>query len=401
MTRFLPVCVVVFAVGLNAHASAARDFSEAEYLTSFHSQHPARAILDETVGRARADVRSSGLLENPVGGFEREAPDNLEQNTWSLSWAPPLDGRRSARKAAAKAALEFAEGERGLAGAELRSTLREAYARWALASERAAIWESPTRRLRQLATGASQRAQSGEASVLSARRIALAVIEIEAAAARADVERIDEESIALGWLGVTGDELTPLRPSLPTEAAPSNAGDTPTVAVRRSQVSAAQANARWSGRFVQFPELMFGWQTVDEFGVGASGPVMGVAWPIPIFDRRQGDREAAQATVTAAQARLDLETHRVSARLEAAKEGYNRLRDAALSAADSLAISDEVMESAAARFELGESDVTELLETVRGVISARLAALDLYDAALAAHRELELLMGRSWFSEEE
>jgi cobalt-zinc-cadmium efflux system outer membrane protein len=146
---------------------------------------------------------------------------------------------------------------------------------------------------------------------------------------------------------------------------------------------------------------MFGWQTVDEVGVEVSGPVMGVAWPIPIFDRQQGDRDAANATVAAARASLDLETARVSAELAAASAGYDRLRDAALSAVDSVAIGDNVLASATARFEAGESDVTELLETVRGVISARLAALDLYAAALAAHRELDMLMGRSWSPEEE
>jgi cobalt-zinc-cadmium efflux system outer membrane protein len=381
--------------------SFARDFSEQEYLASFHATHPARAILDKPLRKARADVRAAGLLENPIGSFEREAPENLEQNTWSLSWLPPFDGRRSARKAAAEAALESAKGERALAGAELRTTLREAYARWALASERTTIVEDPTHRLRQLVTRVSQRASSGEASVLSARRIALAVLEIEAAAVRADVERIDAEAVALGWLGDSDGDFTPIRPELPAEPTIPNAPDTPVVALRRSQVTAADAAARSSGRFVQFPELMFGWQTVDEVGVEVSGPVMGVAWPIPIFDRQQGDRDAANATVAAARASLDLETARVSAELAAASAGYDRLRDAALSAVDSVAIGDNVLASATARFEAGESDVTELLETVRGVISARLAALDLYAAALAAHRELDMLMGRSWSPEEE
>jgi outer membrane protein TolC len=60
-----------------------------------------------------------------------------------------------------------------------------------------------------------------------------------------------------------------------------------------------------------------------------------------------------------------------------------------------------MIQSAVARFEAGESDVTELLETVRGVLSARFSALELYAAALAAHRELDLLTGRAWPMEDE
>ena len=45
-------------------------------------------------------------------------------------------------------------------------------------------------------------------------------------------------------------------------------------------------------------------------------------------------------------------------------------------------------------FEAGESDVTDLLETLRGVLGGQLAALHSYGAALRAHRELELAAGR-------
>ena len=48
-----------------------------------------------------------------------------------------------------------------------------------------------------------------------------------------------------------------------------------------------------------------------------------------------------------------------------------------------------------AAFRLGESSVTDLLETHRSATEAELAALDLYEAALAAARELERLDGSS------
>ncbi len=377
-----------------------RELPEEEYLASFRAGHPARAALAEITERARANLRTASLLDNPLGSFEREAPEDIGQNTWSLSWTPPFDGRRSARKGAARAALESAEYERALADADLRSHLREAYASWALTSERTSILELYTRRLKDLVTRVSHRARSGEESQLSARRIMLAVLEIEAATARSDVERMETKSDAIGWLSIDED-VTPARPPLPEENVLPQADETLAVGFRRANVKAAQATATWSGRYFQIPELMFGWQTISQDETEQSGPVMGVTLALPLFDRRQGDRDNARAALSAENARLELESRRVSARLAVASDRYQRLRTAAMSTMDSLSIAEDVLKSAAARFEAGESDVTELLETVRGILSARVAALELYADALTAHRELERLIGRSWPVEEE
>jgi len=53
-----------------------------------------------------------------------------------------------------------------------------------------------------------------------------------------------------------------------------------------------------------------------------------------------------------------------------------------------------VIEGAEASYLLGESDVTDLLESLRSVLATRLSSLDLYSAALEAHRNLESAVGR-------
>ena len=50
-----------------------------------------------------------------------------------------------------------------------------------------------------------------------------------------------------------------------------------------------------------------------------------------------------------------------------------------------------MLDGAEAAFRQGETGVTDLLETHRSVTEAELAMLDLHEAALAAHRELERL----------
>jgi outer membrane protein TolC len=160
-------------------------------------------------------------------------------------------------------------------------------------------------------------------------------------------------------------------------------------------VRQAELESRLAGRFLRFPELTAGWQHVQEPEFDSSGLIVAGSWPLPLFDRQQGDRIAAESRLTVAKARLDIETHRVASRIAGAHAAYARLRDAAIGAMDSVAAADRITEAAAARFEAGESDATDLLETMRSVLSARMAAIDLYEEALATHRKLELLTTRS------
>ncbi len=52
-----------------------------------------------------------------------------------------------------------------------------------------------------------------------------------------------------------------------------------------------------------------------------------------------------------------------------------------------------MLDGVEAAFRLGESELTDLLETHRSVLEAELIVLELHAAALAAHRDLERLVG--------
>jgi outer membrane protein TolC len=52
-----------------------------------------------------------------------------------------------------------------------------------------------------------------------------------------------------------------------------------------------------------------------------------------------------------------------------------------------------MLDGAEAAFRLGETSLTDLLETHRSAAEAELAVLELHQAALAAHRDLERLAG--------
>jgi outer membrane protein TolC len=53
-----------------------------------------------------------------------------------------------------------------------------------------------------------------------------------------------------------------------------------------------------------------------------------------------------------------------------------------------------MVEAAFARYRAGEAELTDLLDTLRSVLSARLAGEELFGRALAAQREVERVVGR-------
>lgn len=384
------------ALMVASEAGAQSKIDESTFLSSVMAQEHVSAVLSERVSSARADLSRAGLYTNPEIGFEREAPrGGVGQDTWSIAWTPPLDGRFFTSRAAARAGLRAAEFDLEAARLALRSELRADFASWALAKERARVASGLAKLVERLAAAMSAQASQGEASGLAARRLSLARVEIQSEEARAVTEVQTALARILGW----GDELamdgTPIRPPLPPSPTDSAlAGGPPDVLARRQELVQARLLSNLANRFWAIPELSFGWQTIREEQGDLEGPTFGVRWPLPIFDRRQAERVEAKGRTSAAEGRARLAETRARANFEAARAAYSRLRQSAEAALEAEAAGERVVDSAVAVFEAGESDVTDLLESLRGVLSARLAALDLYAAALEAHRDLERAVGR-------
>ncbi len=375
-------------------APAAAPLNESDFLSRAAAQPGVATLLDGPVLSAAAEAQRASIWANPVAEVERESPgEERRQTTWSLSWQAPLDPRRGPLRAAARASADAAVEDRAWSALELRAELRRTYADWALAVERVTASADLLGRVRNLVAVLSDRARSGEESGLALRRLQLAAVELEAQAGNAAAELARTEGAARAWIG-GADEYELSLPALP-EPAEMNAGiEHPFLGARQLEVEAAEHRDRASRRFLSFPGFFIGLQQIREPGFEEDGLTFGGSLALPLFDRQQADRAEAKAGLASARARLELETARTHARRAAAEEAYRRLRDAAASSRAVIDQSDAVIESATARFQMGEGDLTELLETLRGVLASRLASLDLYGNALAAHRELELAAGQ-------
>lgn len=375
--------------------------SENQYLSILGEGLPALQALTDRVGAARAERARAGQLQNPVAIFEYESPgDGLEETIWGVAWKPPFDARWGASKRAATAGVDAAAHQYESDRLALRAELRRTFADWALAESRSAVVEAHLGLVRELARRMGARASSGEESQLAARRLAFSAVEVEAEAARVAGAAAHARAMAYALHPALPPQAAAELPPLPETDDTLRTAAPPEVLARTSEVEQAEWELKSGGRFLEFPEFAFGWRKIEAGTGSIDGPVVRVTWPVPLFDRQQPDEIRATAQLEAARGRLSLTRARAEAAMLASRSSFDRYRQAALHAMEITDESDRVVESATAAFRLGESRLTDLLETLRSVLAARLAALDLYAAALEAHRSLELAAGRPLIAEE-
>jgi outer membrane protein TolC len=383
---------VVLAAGV---ASAQTEITEEALLRALSPEHPAVVALRVPVNDAEAALARARVLDNPELAAEVEAPRDLAtQTTWSLAWSPPLDGRRALRVSAAAAGLEGARHDRAAAVMRLRAEARALFADWSVAQRRRDLIAAQLSVGERIARHVRARADAGEASGLSARRVELEVGEERAELARAESTLARTRAAVRALHPQLPVDARPVLPALPGTADGIDASARPDVQARLQDLRNSELASREARRYLAVPALALGWQQVEQDGQNWSGPVYGFAWKIPLFDRRPGDRLAAARGLDGARAQAELATRRANADAEAAPAAYAVLRDAAMTAAGALEDGERLIESATAAYDLGEADTTDLLETLRAVLRARLTALELHADALAAHRALEIAAGR-------
>jgi cobalt-zinc-cadmium efflux system outer membrane protein len=385
------ICAAATAALLLAGSAGAQDaqtLTEADFLAPLDAVHPAAAVLREDLGLAEAAVLGAHAVPNPELGATHEAPGDAEQLDLTLSWRPPHPGRRRLAVAAADSAVGAARARLAADHSALRQTMREAYARWAIATAASVRLVGHVEQVDRLAQRERQRADAGEASGLDARRLALAASGAHAELARAEAERLRARAGARQWRPDLPPNATPTLPPLPEPTA-DPAREHPRIVALRADLEAARLTERLAARVVELPEVVGGWQRQESPGVEAEGPMFGLAWPLPLLDRRRGERAAARVRVEGLEARLALAEREIAAARTGALAAYRELRTAALAASEAATSAPGVVGSATAAFHAGEVGLTDLLETLHSATDAELGALALRAEALAALRELE------------
>jgi cobalt-zinc-cadmium efflux system outer membrane protein len=389
--RFL---LLVFAAALPAAAIPA-EVTEESLLASLREAHPALVAAAAIEEEARAEARRARLFPNPSVDWAGERPSGAtKQDEWGLSWALPFDGRRGARRNVALAGEASASARAGEVRLTARVRLREAFAAWLRASERVAAFTGHAAALEKLAARARARAEAGEATGLEARRLELEASQARGDLASAEVERDGARARLAGWATLP-DGAAPSRSALPG-AAPALEGDGhPSVRTREAERRVAEAERTLASRLLLSPAFRAGYQTQrDPAGGEHSGPVFSASVTLPLFDRGQADRARAAARLRGAEAALALVRAAATAEVPAARAAWERLAAEAASARTSASGVSRLEEAARAAWAAGELPLTDLLDTLRSALGARLRDAEAHASALAAHAALEAAAGR-------
>ncbi len=377
-------------------AQEATTVTEADFLAAVTREHPAAVALAGEREIAAAEALRASLLPNPGIEASVEDPDGgARETTAGVTWTPPLDGRRALRREAAEKGLAAAESRLEAARLRLRLDLRETYADWAFAWERRELLAAHFAQLGELARRARARAEAGEIPGIAARRFTLEEAQARADLGRAEARLAAARSAMAVWHPGLPAGARPAAPPLPPPAgAVADLAGRPDLVAREREVERAETLRRLSARIYEAPELGLGWKRIEERSAEASGPVISAGWTVPLFDRRQADRLEAEARLSTA--RADLELARVRAQVERAGTlaAYDRLRTEAAEADLAAAETVDLLSGATAAYQLGESGLTDLLDTLRAALAARITALEVREAALAAQRDLEAVTGR-------
>lgn len=366
--------------------------TEDDFLADILARDDVLRSLSRQLGERRADLLAVETLNDPVLSWNREDVEGpgLETEA-SLSWKPPRPDRRRLERDAARSRVESAEAGRTASLLELRSELRAVYARWALARARAGVLADEAGILRELVRRTRERHDAGEASGWELRRLRLAASEVTSRLETQRAEARRAEAEARAWLGAGTGDLRPRVPELPVLGQTGDVDDHPRLREMTQELRAAELAERAAAKLVDMPALSVGWKREESDRVDLEGPVLGVSWPVPLFERRRAERARAGSRREALEARVDLLRRRLTQERDAARDTYGDLREATLEIRRRADDARPAVEAALRAFRLGEADLTDLLETARSARTARLSALDLHHEALAAHRHWELL----------
>ncbi len=375
----------------------AQFLTEQQFLDDTLAGHPAIAAAEAEVAAASGVRRQAGIVDNPEIAWVREDPDIApRQDTVVLNWRLPFDGRRH-RMDAADAAIDASSSELEATRLRIRLEMRSLFASWYIAARREAVLQANLDRTRRLSDRMQARAQDGESSGLEARRLELEVevLGLEAAAARAEARAT--RSAAASWSALVTGDAEPTRPPLPTPPSSPDIGDRPDIRALSYLAVAAESRHQLQQRVLEPPAISVGWTEIADGVRSFDGPVFGFAWPLPLFDRNQGRREAASAEVSRARFELEVAQKKALEQLQAALASYSEFYAMVVRGAAGETDSD-VVDTMLAVFEAGEASLTDVLDALRATVDVRMARIEALARALVAERELESALGRPLLS---
>lgn len=377
---------------------------------------PELTAAREAVTAARARERQAAAIPNPTLAYSLEQASGGNQATSQhiavLEQPIELGGIRSARRDAARHRREAAEARLTAAAAQLDFDVTRAFAR-ALAAERRAALAGQAADAFSRARGVSgERLAAGDISGYANRRLRLESARYAALRAEAELERraarIGLASLIVGSADSVSAEAAMVLALDDSEQAPTiTASADSLVAVAlaaRAELraaerehAAAQAEARLVSRErVPVPVLSAGIKSESISGTDdrLNGLAAGISIPLPLWDRRRGAVQAAEAEARIREATSETLRRRVAREVVEALDAWRAAQQQLDALAPQLGTeSATALRAAQVAYAEGEIPLVEWLDAVRAYQEAEASFASVRAEVLIRYAALERAVG--------
>jgi len=385
------VCIISIAALGGLAAAQPAEVTADQAVALYRERSPRLAASRAAVDVTAADLEDAKIYPNPTLSLSTtntvHGEDTIghSQEVVGLD-IPILIGRqRGHRERAAQARIAAKRAEVDIDQAKAELEIRRRFNALLGAQQKVAALAAALDDAKAVRVIVAGRQQAGAKSPYELERTDLAL----AALASKHGEAVSDIAAASGALaqavGIADWQPHAVGPFAPAEAADVTLGaDHPElVAGLAAQTVARSEQALAHAEAVPTPSLQLqGFGTTDPQGLALT---IGVAVPLPAFDRNQGAVARARAQQRAAELEHRATTSELSADLARAV-AMERARRAAVVQfqADAIARLPRIRTMAEASYRAGQGGIVELLDALDAIIEARLREIELVAAALDA-----------------
>ncbi|WP_354683088.1 TolC family protein [Cupriavidus necator] len=360
----------------------------------------ALSAAGKELAATEGDITQARVLPNPELAVSMEDTRRATRATTGQVNLPiELGGKRAARIGVAERGRELAQAEFGSARAELRAAVIARFFGVLVAQQRVSLAEGSVGIASTAAAAAGRRVAAGKVAPLEETRakVEQANAELELAEATGALQSA-RQSLAALWGNAApqfaqaqGDlDALPSRP--PPAVLQQALEQSPLLAASRLSAERSRAEVAVA-RSRQYPDVTVSLGAKRDNEANRNMAVLGVAIPLPLFDRNQGNLYAAlrradkaQDAHAATRIRLANELQQASTQLSVSRAAAQTLQSSVLPAAE------QAYAAATRGFEAGKFNFLDVLDAQRTLFQVRIRYLDVlartYDAAASIDRIL-------------
>jgi len=373
-------------------------------LASAHN--PTLSAARHALDAAEGGITQARVIPNPeVAVLVEDTRQATRTTTAQMNLPVELGGKRAARIGAAQRGRELAQAQLRATESDLRASVIGAFFNVLVAQERVRLAASSAGIAARGASVAARRVAAGKISPVEETKAGVELANAELERAEADAALVGaRHALSTLWGNPSPrfaeadgslDTLSalPARPDAALlrdglDAAPAAVASQRELARRQAEINVQRSQ--------QYPDVTLSVGAKRE-NAGDRGyyPVLGVAIPLPLFDRNQGNlytaiRQADKAAdeYRATRLRLDHDLQQATSQLAVSRSSAQALRDTVLPAAQ------HAYQAATQGFEAGKFSYLEVLDAQRTLFQVRIRYLGVVASAWQAATTIDRILGR-------